>query len=75
MAWSQLEGYERMKCATEGCSARAVHRFESGGIGSVYCGVCRNKIDERKVKEEAMIKRLASQSPILNQAGCAPEED
>lgn len=46
MQWSKLPESERTgkRCATHECSYTPTHRFEAGGIGSVYCQECMTEI-------------------------------
>lgn len=46
--WTKLdaEGYPIGDCATEGCHRHAEWQFFSG-IGTDYCGACKEKIDAR----------------------------
>ena len=37
--------HERHACATEGCTGRGVITFERGGVGSLYCADCYERID------------------------------
>ncbi|SDG35618.1 hypothetical protein [Pelagibacterium luteolum] len=39
------------ECATEGCENCGLHYYESGGVGSYYCGACLRKIKALATKE------------------------
>lgn len=45
--WSKLTDTEQAKehCATDECYGRPMHRFEHGGVGSVYCSECKAAIE------------------------------
>lgn len=42
MQWSKLSEAEQagQHCASRNCKGKPTHRFEAGGIGSVYCRDC-----------------------------------
>jgi len=44
MSSADLTSYNSTACATDGCGGIATHRFESGGVGSIYCPDCIGKI-------------------------------
>ncbi|WP_306049155.1 hypothetical protein [Oceaniradius stylonematis] len=54
----RLTGDERVteRCATDGCGQQPMYRFESGDVGSYYCGACadimREMAEEERHQEE-----------------------
>lgn len=50
-SWLRLDHFEAPLCASEACNqtgVAAAWRFESGGVGSCYCDMCRLMIERGK---------------------------
>lgn len=45
--WRDLTERERKRwmCASTNCDDMAVAYFEAGGVGSYYCGTCKDRIN------------------------------
>lgn len=61
-------------CATDGCPNFGTERFDSGGVGSVYCPECFEKIKALAPTENMSAKGLTRDdiAEIISKAGAPP---